>query len=374
MNRTLLAFIRKELVQSLRDVRMRALLFVMPVVQMTIFGLALTTEIRDVRLAVFHEPTDRAMERLAQRFFASGWFLPAQAGSPFEAVRSGKADASLVAPPGGLERTLGRAPGHSLGRRSKDRVQLLIDATNATKARAIEAYSQSVLASFLAAEAKGSPPPAPGISLDVRILYNPAMESSLFMVPAVMGMIICLVTIILTSMSLAKERELGTFESIVSAPLENWEILLGKTLPYFLLGLVDAAIVVAAGAVLFHVPIRGPLWMLALSSMVFVVTTVCIGTLISTISANQQQAMMGSFLFLFTAMLLSGMMFPVENMPLAIKWAALLNPLKYFITLMRNILLKGGDPQVVYWNLAVLATMAAAVGALSVRRFRQTLN
>jgi ABC-2 type transport system permease protein len=214
----------------------------------------------------------------------------------------------------------------------------------------------------------------PTLSLDVRVLYNPAMESSLFMVPAVMGMILCLVTIVLTSMSLAKERELGTFESIVSAPLENWEILLGKTLPYFLLGLVDALLVIAAGAFLFDVPVRGPLWLLAVSCVVFVTTTVSVGILISTIAAGQQQAMMGSFLFLFTAMLLSGMMFPVENMPPALRWAAYLDPLKYFITLMRHLLLKGGDARVVLGNLSALILMAAAVAALSARRFHQTLN
>jgi ABC-2 type transport system permease protein len=333
---------------------MRLVLFVMPVVQMTVFGLALTTEVRGIRLAAFRAPGDRAMERTVERFLASKWFVPAETGGddPFGAIQSGRADACLVAPREGLSR-------------GREGLQLLIDATNASKARAVESYARAILA-------RG--PPAGGVSLDVRVLYNPSMESSVFMVPGVMSMILCLITIILTSMSLAKERESGTFETIVSAPLGKREILLGKTLPYILLGLADAVLVVAAGAVLFSVPLRGPLWMLAAGSAAFVLATVSIGTCISTIAENQQQAMMGSFLFLFPAMLLSGMMFPVENMPLPLRWVAYLDPLKYFITLMRNVMLKGGDPRVFGWNVLVLLAMAASAAALGERRFRQTLN
>ncbi|MFA5138452.1 MAG: ABC transporter permease [Elusimicrobiota bacterium] len=347
MNQTLLAFARKELSQTLRDVSMRMVLFVMPVIQLSVFGLALKTEVSGVRLNAVYEPSDRAMARVVERFYSAGWFVPA-AGE----------DAALIAPPGGLTRALGRGDAQ---------VQFLVDATNASKARAVEAYARSILAEVF--ESPGGP-----VSLDVRVLYNPAMESSAFMVPGVMGMILCLITIILTSMSLAKERESGTFESIVSAPLSDLEILLGKTLPYVLLGLVDGVLVVVAGVVLFDVPLRGPLWMLAASNFVFIITTVSVGTLISTIAYSQQQAMLGSFLFLFPAMLLSGMMFPVENMPWFLRWVAYADPLMYFIALMREVMLKGGDLGVVGRNLFVLALMACGAAWLSFNRFRQTLD
>jgi len=364
MNLTLKAFVRKEFAQTLRDVRMRMVLFVMPVIQMTVFGLALSTEIRGIRLAVFGQPGDRAMARLAGRFYASGWFVPASGEDPFAAIQAGRADASLAAPAGGLAKSLGRGPAG---------IQLLIDATNAAKARSVEAYAKSIWLRFLKDE--GGPVEERGrLALDVRVLYNPSLESSVFLVPGVMGMILCLITIILTSMSLAKERESGTFETIISAPLENGEILLGKTLPYILLGMADALLVVTAGVVLFAVPLRGPLWMLAAASFAFVVTTVSVGTLISTIAETQQQAMMGSFLFLFPAVLMSGIMFPVENMPPAIAWVAYLDPLRYFVTLLRNIMLKGGDPWVVGSNLLVLVLMAAFTAGLGYKRFRQTLN
>ena len=365
MNRTILAFLRKELSQSLRDPRMRIVIFLLPIIQMTVFGLAISTEIRGIRLAAVHAPADAAARQLADRFYASGWFVPATGSGqdPYRLIASGRADAVLVAPTGGLTKALGRGPAS---------LQLLVNATNATKARSIESYAAAIIAGETAPDRPGAP--QPGIELDVRILYNPAMESSIFMVPGVMGMILCLVTIILTSMSLAKEKELGTFETILAAPLRPWEILLGKTLPYFLLGLADAVLVLAAAVVIFSVPVRGPLWMLALASVVFVAATVGVGTLVSTISANQQQAMLGSFLFLFPAVLMSGLMFPIENMPPAILWVAQLNPLKYFVTLMRDIMLKGGDGRVFATNLSVLVLMAAAVGAASYRRFRQRLN
>lgn len=366
MNRTILAFIRKELSQSLRDPRMRLVIFVLPMIQMAMFGLAISTEIRGIRLAAVHAPSDAAARRLVDRFYASGWFVPAAGDGrdPYQLIAAGVADAVLVAPTGGLTKALGRGPAA---------LQLLVNAANATKARSIESYATAIIAQATAPDRRPGAP-QPGLSLDVRILYNPAMESSLFMVPGVMGMILCLVTIILTSMSLAKEKELGTFETILAAPLRTWEILLGKTIPYFLLGLADAILVLAAAVIIFSVPIRGPLWMLALATVFFVATTVGVGTLVSTISANQQQAMLGSFLFLFPAVLMSGLMFPIENMPSAILWVAQLNPLKYFVTLMRDIMLKGGNGQVFAYNLSVLGIMAVVVAATSYRRFRQRLN
>lgn len=365
MNRTLIAFINKELVQTLRDKKMRALVFVMPVIQMTVFGLAISTEIRNIKLASFVPPGDYAARRLSDKFIASGWFKPvkfALGEDPHGLIASGRADAVLIPPPGGLARA---------GERGRGKIQLLVDASNAAKARAVEAYAKNIIAA-----AYGEKGGAAGMPLKIsaRVLYNPAMESSIFMVPGVMSMIVCLITIILTAMSLTREREMGTFETIVSAPLENREILLGKTIPYILLGLVETAIVITAAFLIFGIPVRGPIWQLALCSLIFVITTVSVGTLISTISRNQQQAMLGGFLFLFPAMLLSGIMFPVENMPGALIFAAYLDPLMYFVALLRNIMLKGGDMALFWKYTGVMALMAAAAVALAFKRFRQTLN
>jgi ABC-2 type transport system permease protein len=275
---------------------------------------------------------------------------------PFERIRAGFADAVLVAPAGGLSRA---------GQRAGGSLQLLVDASNAFKARSVERYAQAIFS-------RGMNPAS--ISLDVRVLYNPALESSVFMVPGVMAMILCLITIILTSMSMARERELGTMETILAAPVSDREILLGKTAPYVLLGMADALLICAAAVIIFDVPMRGSWAVLLLAAFVFVCTTVSVGTLISTLAANQQQAMLGAFLFLFPAVMMSGLMFPVESMPALIRLAAYLDPLKYFVALLRNVMLKGGDTRVVGMNLAALAAMAAFTVWLSARRFKRTLN
>ena len=366
MNITLKAFIKKELTQTLRDVRMRALLFGAPIIQMTIFGLALSTEIKNIKLAAFSQPGDAMFERVTEGFYSSGWFTGvthASGEDPFELIASGRADAVLIAPAGGLARSSERGDG---------KMQLLVDASNATKARAVEAYAKSIIAA--AAVREYGAPGEPAIQFDVRVLYNPAMESSMFLVPGVMGMLVCLITIILTAMSLTREREMGTFETIVSAPLSNTEVLLGKTVPYVVLGIADAALVVAAGYLIFGVPVRGPLWQLALVALAFVINTVSIGTFISTVSKNQQQAMLGGFMFLFPAILMSGVMYPVENMPGAVIAVAYLDPLMYFVRLLRNIMLKGGDTYVFWTNLGALFLMAVFTAGLSYKRFRQTLN
>ena len=366
MNLTLVAFMRKELTQTLRDTRMRVLLFGAPVIQMTVFGLALSTEIRNIKLAVISGPSDVLCARLAERFYSSGWFRRVEfdrGEDPAELIASGRADAVLIAPRGGLTRSAERGGGT---------LQLLVDASNATKARAVEAYANSVVSSF----ARGEYPPgaAPAVRISPRVLYNPGMESSMFLVPGVMGMLVCLITIILTAMSITREREMGTFETIVSAPLSDAEILLGKTLPYIVLGLIDAALVVLAGYLIFGVPVRGHLWQLALAALVFVVSTVSIGTFISTVSRNQQQAMLGGFMFLFPAILMSGVMYPVENMPPAVIAAAYLDPLMYFVRLFRNIMLKGGDMTVFWRDTGILALMAAITASMAYNRFKQTLN
>jgi len=367
MKRTLLAFIKKEFAQVLRDPRMKIILFVMPMVQMTVFGLALSSEIKNIKLASVFSPSDSAARRLSGRFTSSGWFLPVAVTpqtDPAGLIVSGAADAVLVFPAEGFKRAAARGRGG---------VQLLVNATSVTRARSVEAYARNIFAAHAASDAGLEGASAP-FGFDVRIIYNPEMESPVFMVPGVMGMIVCLVTIILTSMSLTREREIGTFETIISAPLKNHEILLGKTIPYIILGLGNAALVITAGFLIFGVPVKGQLWQLFAAALTFVITTVGIGTMISTISKNQQQAMMGGFIFLFPAVLMSGIMYPVENMPELLKPVVYLNPLYYFTSLLRNIMLKGGDPSAFFFNMTALTLMAAASGTAAYKRFRQTLN
>lgn len=347
----LIGFIKKEFAQTLRDPVMRVFLFGAPLLQLILFGTAISNEYTNLRLSALYKPSHAAVRQVVDRFYGSGYFVPgppASYGNPERLLRAGAADAVLIFSDDGAS-------------------QLLIDASNAVKARTIDAYARQIMAAR-------TDPATGGAALSQRVLFNPSMKTSTFMVPGVMTFILCLITVILTAMSFAREKELGTLESIIAAPLRKRDIVLGKSAPFVLLGLADAVLIMSAGVLLFDVPTRGPLAVLAGATAVFVCVTISVGMLISTISRTQQQAMMGAFLFVFPAIMLSGIMFPIENMPLVMRLFAYLNPLSWFTAIQRNVLLTGANMDLVLRNLAVLAVMAAVVILLAIRRFRQTLN
>nr|BFD59519.1 ABC transporter permease [Bdellovibrio sp. CKG001] len=357
--RTLWGFVRKEFRQTLRDPRMRILLFLAPCVQLTIFGVALSTEAKNIRLSVVGAPGDTSLHQIHRKALASGWFVPATTTSndPLLQIQNDEADAVMVAPAGGLDAPVGRGQGE---------LQLLINATNVTRAQGIERYFSGIVRSLY----EFNPP----LRFDVRVLYNPAMRTSLFLVPGVMSMLVCLITILLTSMSITREKELGTFETLISAPVKPEEVILGKTVPFVLLGMSNVPLIVGVAMVLFGMPLRGSLWLLLLSAFVFVCCTVGIGLFISTIARTQQQSMMGGFLYLFPSVLLSGMVFPVENMPWVLRVFSYINPLTYFIELLRNIMLKGGDGRLIVFNILILSAMALLAITVSWNRFKTTLS
>ena len=367
LNPTVMGFFRKELVQTLRDPRMRIMLFVMPVIQMTLFGVAISTETRNIRLAALYEPNDYLMARVVQRCYSSQWFVPAKPGNetdPFKMVQSGKADAVLVAPEKGLTHGVGMG-GASL--------QLLVDASNITKGQAIESYTQAILNQVMG-EAYPQANRNPPVHFVVRYLYNPELKTAVFMVPSVLCMILLMVTFILTSSSIAREKEAGTMETLLSSPATTTEILLGKSLPYVLLGMADFPLVIAVAVFGFGVPMRGSFWLLMLCAFIFMCNTVALGILFSTFVKNLQQSSMGGFLFIFPAIQLSGVLYPVENMPWLLKYCAYLDPIMYFVNLMRSIMLKGNDFQVVAVNAGALLVMGVLAIGVASRRFHQTLN
>jgi len=357
MNVTLIGFLKKEFIQALRDKRMRVVLFGVPLIQMTLFGIAISTEVRNIRLSVYSKP----MQKVGERAYASGWFLPVvadRAEEPVALVRDGKAEAVLVAPEDSVSRSIERGDG---------KIQVLVNSTNIIRARGIESYLKAIIPGAVEQEAGSS-------LFDVRVLYNPTLESAVFLVPGVMCMVLCVITIVLTSMAVAREKEVGTFETLISAPVSTAEILAGKMIPYIVLGMINIPIMLGAATLFFDVPMRGNVIVLFLATFIFVCTTVSIGTLISTFARTQQQAMMGSFIFLFPAIMLSGIMFPLENMPTYMLATAYFNPLMYFVRLLRNIMLKGGDPSTVIFNMAIMALIAVVCVVICLKRFKRTLQ
>jgi ABC-2 type transport system permease protein len=375
MNPTLLGFFKKELIQTLRDPRMRIMLFVMPIIQMTVFGVAISTETRNIKLAAQYEPNDTITRRVVERCYSSKWFIPAKGlrgADPFRWIQSGQADAVLVAPEKGVTRAVGRAlqPGSGQGGAN---LQLLIDSSNITKAEAIESYTQATLNQVLG-EAFPDTKLNPPVRFVVRYLYNPEMVTSVFMVPSVLCMILLMVTMILSSSSMAREKEMGTLETLLSSPATTTEIMLGKSLPFVLLGMIEFPVVISVAVFGFGVPMRGSFLVLMACALIFMCNAVALGILLSTFVKNLQQSAMAGFLFIFPAIQLSGVLYPVENMPWLLKYCAYFDPIMYFVNLLRNIMLKGGDFQVVAFNAGALVVMAFFAIGIASKRFHQTLN
>jgi ABC-2 type transport system permease protein len=366
MIRTLTGFIRKELTQTLRDPRMRVLLFIMPVIQLTLFGVAISNEVKNIRLAAMIDSRDTVLRDIYERSIASQWFIPAKGRQqePFKQIQAGEADAVLVPPPGGFTRALGRG---------EARLQLLVNATNAVQAQSIEGYLQRIIQQTIQDDLKVAPP-GPPIHIDVRILFNPDLETSIFMVPGTMCMLMIITTMVLTNLSIVREKEMGTFEMLISAPVSSSEVIFGKTIPYVILGMSNFPLILAVAVFVFHVPMRGSLLVLFAATFVFVCTAVAMGTLISTYCRNQQQASLAGFLVLFPMIMFSGLMFPLENMPAVLRWISQIDPLAHFMGLLRNIMLKGGEIRYVATHTAILAILSVFSVIASFRRFKTTLQ
>ena len=366
MNQTLKGFIRKELTQTLRDPRMKFFLFVTPIIQMTLFGVAISNEVRNIRLAAVFDSKDYVTRDIYEHAISGKWFVPAQPSEkdPFKMIQAGQADAVIVAPPGGLTRGIGRGDAP---------LQLLVDATNVTQAQAVENYVTAIAQQTVQGDLHLAPLAAP-IQFDVRVLYNPSLETSIFMVPGVMCMLMVMTTMMLCMTAITREKEMGTFEMLISAPVTPSEVIYGKTIPYIILGMCNLPLTLAVAVFIFGVPMRGSLLVLAISAFAFVCTCVAIGTLISTICRNQQQANLASFLFMFPAIMFSGLMFPIENMPTSVKFLAYLDPLFHYLALLRNIMLKGGDLQFIATHVLILSILAVVAILVSFRRFHTTLT
>lgn len=362
-------FFRKEFMQAVRDSHMKFILFLSPVIQLFLFGVAISTDVKNVRLWVKTYPQDYVLQHVYDRSTNnSNWFVPATTAKnrdiePFELLSGGKIDVAVVPSPGGLTQAIGRG--------SAD-LQLLIDATNVIQAQSVELYLKNIITSVSGQDLKIIPPENP-IGLTIRVLFNPTLQTTYFMIPGVMCMLMCVVSVILTNISITREKERGTFEMLISAPVSATTVILGKTVPYVIMAMCDVPLILLAAVILFGVPVQGSLLVLFVASLAFVCSCVAIGTLISTFAKNQQQAMLGGVLFLFPAVMFSGLMFPLENMPLVMKWIAYLDPLSHFLSLLRNIMLKGGENSFIATHVGVLVLMAVFFIYVSFKRFRTTL-
>jgi len=367
--------LRKEFIQILRDPRMKFVLFVAPVVQLLVFGYAATTDVKNVATAVRDRDNTPASRELIDRFAHSGYFhvvsRPDGDGQIRDLLDRGDVRAVLVIDHGFAEDI-------AAGRTA--RLQVLLDGTDSTTAgivlgyvgRIAARYSDNILTARI--ERLGAAAARPGrVELENRAWFNDNLESRDYYVPGVIAMIVMLVTLLLTSMAVVREREIGTMEQIMVTPITPAEFILGKTVPFALIAFINVLVITAVGVFWFGVPIRGSLLLLLGSTSLYLMTALGVGLLISTVSQTQQQAMMSVFFFYFPAILLSGFIFPIANMPSVVQWLTYLNPLRYFLVIVRGIFLKGVGVGILWPQMLALAILGTATLILAGRRFRKTL-
>lgn len=370
----LLAMMRKEFVQIRRDPRTLALVVLMPAMQLLLFGYAINTTVDHIPLAVLDQARDRHSRELVAAFRNSSYFdvtaWPADREGLRRAVDSGQAHAGLLIPPDFTPNLLG-------GRSAQ--VQLVIDGTDPNTAStalfAAGSVAQARAADLQVASLARSGVPAPTTPLDLRpvVLYNPGMQSVVFMIPGLVGIILQLQTLLLTATAVVREREMGTLEQLIVTPVQPLELMLGKLLPYALLSLGVIGVAVTLGRVWFGVEIAGSLGLLALFSGTFLLASLGIGLFLSTVSQTQMQATQLAFFVIMPSFLLSGFVFPREAMPAVIQWLGWLVPLTYFLQLIRGVMLKGTGLDVLWPYFLPLAVFAVCIVTLSALRFRKRL-
>jgi ABC-2 type transport system permease protein len=375
--------LRKELIQALREPRMRVLLFVPPIVQLIVFGFAVNLDVDHAQIAWMDMDRTPESRSLRDRFTGSGRFdivsAPASEDDVQRTLDRGEAQAVVRILPGFARDT-------ARGRATE--VQILIDGTNSNTASLVASYAGSIIAEYsvdlmegqqrvkVLTRSPGSPVnmAAPEVTARSRVWFNPDLYSRNYFVPGVIANIIMLVTLMLTALGIVREKELGTMEQLMVTPVRPIELMLGKTLPFAVVGLLDVVLVTAVALLVFHIPLHGSFLLLLFCAVLFLMTTLGAGLFLSTISQTQQQAMMGSFFFSSPAFMLSGFAFPIRNMPVVVQYLTYLNPVRYFIEIVRGIFLKGAGVDVLWPQMAAMAVYGVAVLGLSAMRFRKKLD
>jgi len=370
------AMLIKEFIQVFRDPRMRIVLFVMPVMQTVIFGYAVNMDVKNIPTAIMDRDNSSESRELSELLTSSGHFR-------LKRHINHDSEAAAMLDRGTVRVVLKIEHGYGalLRRGESAQVQVLLDGTDSNTAGVVMGYLGRLSADYnnrlqsaYAARHNGATLRIGRVELASRAWFNPNLESPPFYVPAVITNILFVITMLLSSMAIVREKEIGTIEQVIVTPIRKGEFILGKTLPFVLIGYIDVALISLAGMLVFNVPVRGSLWLLFLATTLFLMSSLGIGLLISTVSRTQQQAMMTAFFIIFPAMLLSGFAFPIENMPKAVQWLTLLNPLRFYMVIIRGLFLKGVGISILWPQLVSLSAIGAGVMLVAIKRFRKTVG
>lgn len=374
--RRLMSLIRKEFIQIVRDPRTLAITFIMPVMQIFLLGYAATNDVRNVPLAVWDQDRSWASRQLLDAYRAANYFhLDYDAGNEDELRRlidSGAARAGLIIPPDYSARIAG-------GQTAQ--VAMIVDGSDPTIANtalsAATMIGQTKATNLLverAAKRGQSAVAQMPVEVRTQVWYNPDLLSSYYMIPALIGLILMMMTTLLTSTSIVRERERGTIEQLIVTPLRSVELVVGKLTPYVLIAMIDMAEIIGAGVLMFGVPINGSLPLLLLLAGLFLVSTLGLGLFVSTLANTQQEAMLTSMFFLLPAIFLSGFFFPLAGMPWYLQAFSYVIPLRYFLIITRGIMLKGVAIDVLWNQVIALGIFAIIIMGSAALRFRKRLD
>ncbi len=359
-----LSFVKKEFLHIFRDVRTMMILLGMPVILIILFGYAITTEIRSVPVAILDQSRDEVTSKMIERISASEYFDFYQMVDNEEEAqhlfRQGKIKLAIIFPA-------------DYASSSGASVQLLADATDPNEATQLVSYASAIINQWKAEQmvGKSASIAASGVSPVVHLLYNPLMKGAYNFVPGVMGLILILICAMMTSVGIVKEKEMGTMEVLLVSPIKPIYIILAKATPYLLLSMVNIATILTLSYFLLEVPIAGSLALLVFVSVLYALVSLCLGLLISTIADTQKAAMLISAMALMLpVMLLSGMVFPIENMPVVLQWFSHIVPAKWYIVAVKDIMIKGLGIEFVLKEIGILSLMVIVLVALSVKRFK----
>lgn len=355
----------KEFIHVFRDKRMRAIVFVTPLLQIMVFGYVVTTDVTRISAAVCDLDRSHESRELALRLASSGYFdvvrRPASLGDAGALLDMGEVSAAINIMPGFSK---------EIKRGSAAKLQVIVDGTDSGTASVAASYASKIAAGY-AGELSAS---QGAVKLDARLWYNPDLKSRNYNVPGVIAIVIMLTCLLLTSMAIVRELETGTMEQLLVTPLKPLEIILGKTAPFAIIGFFDMAAVTAVGVLWFGVAIKGSLLFLFFSTAVYLLSVLGIGLLISAAARTQQQALMATFMFYLPAVLLSGFMFPVDGMPATARLTTYVNPLSWFLVIIRGIFLKGAGPGALWAETTAIFALGCAAMAAGALRFKKNLG
>jgi len=355
----------KEVRHILRDPRSLIIAILMPILMTLLYGYAINLDTKNIKLAVLDFDRSTESRELLAKFYNSGYFLEPDATpiplDPERILKSGHAHAVLIIPTG-FAKALTNFSIYQLG--------LSIDGSDANVSAATASYSNIILGRFLE-ERIPHGFELPGVFISSRVLYNPDLKSSHFFVPGLIAVILMMISALLTSVTIAREKESGTLEQLLTSPVSPRQIIIGKVLPYIALALLDGVLVLVFSVLNYGVPFTGSILLLLFFGLIYITAALSLGILISTLVATQQLAMMTAQLVtVFPSVMLSGYIFEIKNMPVVLRYISHLVPAKYFIQIIRGIMLKGSDITVLWGEAAILVLLAVALLVIASKRFK----